>query len=215
MFASEPHPCTCMASLRFCYCLIVLVATSYAQPPARFTQSMYTFDVLEEQPIGTTVESVEVLSQFGFPLTGGTYSVSDQPNFAINSTIGVISTATVFDRDAVDAVTQYNILVYYTTADGLTTIQASVTVSIQDINDNPPVFTQPNFTVDVAEKTIPGTEFFNVTATDADQVFAERESIEQPDGTTVLGPIRYLVDNGRISYSITKGNGLGHFQINN
>ena len=193
----------------------MLVATSYAQPPARFTQSMYTFDVLEEQPIGTTVESVEVLSQFGFPLTGGAYSVSDQLNFAINSTTGVISTATVFDRDAVGAVTQYNILVYYTTEDGLTTIQASVTISIQDINDNPPVFTQPNFTVDVAEKTMPGTEFFNVTATDADQVFAERESIEQPDGTTVLGPIRYLVDNGRISYSITKGNELGHFQINN
>ena len=156
MFASEPHPCTCMASLRFCYCLIVLVATSYAQPPARFTQSMYTFDVLEEQPIGTTVESVEVLSQFRFPLTGGAYSMSDQLNFAINSTTGVISTATVFNRDQVGAVTQYNILVYYTTADGLTTIQASVTISIQDINDNPPVFTQPSFTVDVAEKTMPG-----------------------------------------------------------
>ena len=50
------------------------------------------------------------------------------------------------------------------------------------------------------------------------QVFAERESIELPDGgTTVLGPIRYLqlVDNRKISYSITEGNELGHFQINN
>ena len=63
---------------------------------------------------------------------------------------------------------------------GLTTIQASVTISIQDINDNPPVFTQPNFTVDVAEKIMPGSEFFNITATDADQVYAHRESIEQP-----------------------------------
>ena len=67
MFASKLHPCTWMASLRFSYYLIVLVATSYSQPSARFTQSMYTFDVLEEQLIGTTVDSVEVLSQFGFP----------------------------------------------------------------------------------------------------------------------------------------------------
>ena len=216
MFAGEPHPCTWMASLRFfCCCFILLFATSYAQPAARFTQSMYTFDVLEEQPIGTTVDSVEALSGFGFALTGGTYSVSEQPNFMINSTTGVISTATVFDRDVVGAVTQYNIIVYYTTDDGMDTVQASVTINIQDINNNPPIFTQPGFTVDLVEKTAPGTEFFNVTATDADQVFAERESIEQPDGTTVLGPIRYLVDNGRISYSIIEGNELGHFQINN
>ena len=176
---------------------------------------MYTFDVLEEQPVGATVDSVEALSGFGFALTGGTYSVSDQPNFMINSTTGVISTATVFDRDTVGAVTQYNIIVYYTTADGATTVQASVTINVQDVNDNPPIFTQSSFMVDLAEKTAPGTEFFNVTATDADQVFAERESIEQPDGTTVLGPIRYLVDNGRISYSIIEGNELGHFRINN
>ena len=104
MFAGEPHPCTWMASLRFfCCCFILLFATSYAQPAARFTQSMYTFDVLEEQPIGTTVDSVEALSGFGFALTGGTYSVSEQPNFMINSTTGVISTATVFDRDVVGA----------------------------------------------------------------------------------------------------------------
>ena len=176
---------------------------------------MYTFDVLEEQPVGAAVDSVEALSGFGFALTGGTYSVSDQPNFMINSTTGVISTATVFDRDTVGAVTQYNIIVYYTTADGVTTVQASVTINVQDVNDNPPIFTQSSFMVDLAEKTAPDTEFFNVTATDADQVFAERESIEQPDGTTVLGPIRYLVDNGRISYSIIEGNELGHFRINN
>ena len=65
----------------------------------------------------------------------------------------------------------------YTTADGLTTVTASVVITIQDINDYPPVFTQPSFKVDLEEKTVPGTEFFNVTATDADLVFTERDSI--------------------------------------
>ena len=214
MFAREPHPCTWMASLKLC-CVLVFCALSNAQQSARFSQSMYTFDVLEEQPIGTTVDSIEALSTFGMPLTGGTYSVSDQPNFMINSTTGVIGTSIVFDRDADGAVTQYSITVSYTTADGLTTITAAVTITVQDINDNPPVFTQPSFTVDLVEKTIPGTAFFNVTATDADQVFSERESIEQPDGTVVLGPIRYLVVNGRITYSIIEGNEMRHFRINN
>lgn len=177
---------------------------------------MYTFDVLEEQPIGTAVDSVQALSGFGLPLTdGGAYSVAEQPHFTINSTTGEIDTAIVFDRDAVGAVTQYNIIVNYTTADGTTTITTTVIISIQDINDNPPVFTQPRFMVNLTEKTTPGTAFFNVTATDADQVFSERDSIRQPDGTTVLGPIRYLVINGRITYSIIDGNDLGHFRINN
>ena len=176
---------------------------------------MYTFDVLEEQPIGTTVDTVEALSIFGLPLTGGTYSVSDQAEFTINAATGVINTATVFDRDAVDVVLQYSIMAQYTTADGLTTVTTSVVITIQDINDNPPVFTQPSFMVDLAEKTAPGTEFFNVTATDADLVFGVRDSIVQPDGTTILGPIRYLVVNGRITYSIIEGNELGRFRINN
>ena len=176
---------------------------------------MYTFDVLEEQPIGTAVDTVEALSIFGLPLTGGTYSVSDQAEFTINAATGVINTATVFDRDAVDVVLQYSIMAQYTTADGLTTVTTSVVITIQDINDNPPVFTQPSFMVDLAEKTAPGTEFFNVTATDADLVFGVRDSIVQPDGTTILGPIRYLVVNGRITYSIIEGNELGRFRINN
>ena len=216
MFATEPHPCTWMASLRICCCLFVIIsAVVNAQPSARFTQDMYTFDVLEGQPIGTTVDTVEAVSFVGLPLTGGTYSVSDQPDFTIDPATGVISTVVVFDRDPVGAVIQYPIMALYTTANGLTTVNASVIITIQDINDNPPVFTQPSFTVDLAEKTAPGTEFFNVTATDADQVFTERDSMMQPDGTTILGPIRYVVVNGRITYSIIEGNELEHFQINN
>ena len=213
MFATQPHPCTWMASLRVCCCLFVMIsAFANAQ---RFTQTMYTFDVLEGQPIGTTVNTVEAVSIFGLPLTGGTYSLSDQPDFTINQATGMIITAVVFDRDPEDALTQYSIMAHYTTEDGLTTVTASVIITIQDINDNPPVFTQPSFTVDLAEKTAPGTEFFNVTATDADLVFTQRDSIVQPDGTTILGPIRYLVVNGRITYSIIEGNELGYFWINN
>ena len=216
MFVAEPRPCTWMASLRFyCCCLLVLSAVSNAQPSARFTQSMYTFDVLEEQPIGTAVDRVEAVTLFGTPVIGGTYSISDQQDFTINATTGVISTATVFDRDAAGAVLQYSIMAQFTTADGLNTITASVVITIQDINDNPPVFTQPSFMVELVEKTAPGTEFFNVTATDADLLFTERDSMVQPDGTTILGPIRYLVINGRITYSIIEGNELGHFRINN
>jgi len=193
-----------------------LVTICNAQPPAQFDQTMYTFEVLEEQLVGTEVDEVQAISDSGLPVTDGTYSISNQPHFTINSSTGVIRTAAVFDRDVLGAVLQYSFTVQYTTSDGsFTTPNSTVIVNIQDVNDNPPMFTQPSFTAEVFEKTSPGTGFFNVTATDVDQVLSERDSIRQPDGTTVLGPIRYLVTNGRITYTIIDGNELGHFDINN
>lgn len=42
----------------------------------------------------------------------------------------------------------------------------SVNVTIEDINDNPPVFSDSNFTVTVAENLPVGTRFLNITALD-------------------------------------------------
>lgn len=44
----------------------------------------------------------------------------------------------------------------------------SVNVTIEDINDNPPVFSDSNFTVTVAENLPVGTRFLNITALDSD-----------------------------------------------
>jgi len=199
-----------------CCSFAALITISNAQPPAQLQQPRYTFEVLEEQLVGTEVDEVQALSSFGLPVTDGTYSISSQPHFTINSSTGVIRTAIVFDRDIPGVVLQYSFTVQYTTSDGsFTTPNSTVIVNIQDINDNPPMFSQLSFTAEVFEKTSPGTGFFNVTATDIDQVLSERDSIRQDDGTTILGPIRYLVTNGRITYSIIDGNELGHFSINN
>ena len=216
MFLTKPHPCTWKASLMLSCLVAALVTICNAQPPAQFDQTMYTFEVLEEQLVGTEVDAVQAISTFGLPVTDGTYSISNQSHFTIDSSTGVIRTAVVFDRDVLGAILQYTFTVQYTTSGGsFTTPNSTVIVNIQDVNDNPPMFTQLSFTAEVFEKTSPGTGFFNVTATDVDQVLSERDSIRQPDGTTVLGPIRYLVTNGRITYTIIDGNELGHFDINN
>ena len=59
----------------------------------------------------------------------------------------------------------------------------SVNVTIEDINDNPPVFSDSNFTVTVAENLPVGTRFLNVTASDSD-----------------------IGDNALLAWSIVRGN---------
>lgn len=46
---------------------------------------------------------------------------------------------------------------------------ASVVVVIQDVNDNDPVFSPPQYEVELAEDEPPGTPVVTVTATDADE----------------------------------------------
>lgn len=46
---------------------------------------------------------------------------------------------------------------------------ASVTVVIQDVNDNDPSFQPPQYEVELAEDEPPGTPVVTVTATDADE----------------------------------------------
>lgn len=46
---------------------------------------------------------------------------------------------------------------------------ASVVVVVQDVNDNDPVFTPPQYEVELAEDEPPGTPVVTVTASDADE----------------------------------------------
>ncbi len=45
----------------------------------------------------------------------------------------------------------------------------SVNLKILDVNDNPPVFSQPSYTVYIEENSPPGASLFSVSASDIDQ----------------------------------------------
>ena len=114
------------------------------------------------------------------------------------------------DRDAPGAQTNFRLEVTFSTTDNTSAATITVDISLLDINDNAPRFTQDVYEALVAENTAPGVPFFNVTALDQDQV--QRVQVIDEDAED-FGGFRYVVSNGRVVYSIIGGNELGHFAI--
>ena len=187
----------------------------------QFNSSAYNPTLPEEQPIGTYVVTIgaSYFDSFGIPRTDGVFNIStigDAQYFRIDTSTalfqsaGTITTVAVFDRDAPDVQTVFVFDVTYTTPVG-TSESTQVRVTLSDLNDNPPRFTERVFTTAVFEGTRGGTPFFNVTAVDPDLVVATQTIDEASED---FGELEYTVANGRIIYNITGGNELGHFSIN-
>ena len=187
----------------------------------QFNSSAYNPTLLEEQPVGTYVVTIgaSYFDSFGIPRTDGVFNIStigDAQYFRIDTSTalfqsaGTITTVAVFDRDAPDVQTVFVFDVTYTTPVG-TSESTQVRVTLSDLNDNPPRFTERVFTTAVFEGTRGGTPFFNVTAVDPDLVVATQTIDEASED---FGELEYTVANGRIIYNITGGNELGHFSIN-
>ena len=70
------------------------------------------------------------------------------------------------------------------------TAQTAITVNVADLNDNRPTFSTHVMTIEVKEGTAAGVEIGSVVAVDADSG-----------------------ENGRVSYSIIRGNVFGAFDI--
>ena len=187
----------------------------------QFNSTAYSPAVFEEQPVGTHVVTIGAfyIDSADILRTDGSFTAltgSDAQYFMIETsttlslTAGAIRTATIFDRDATGAQTEFVFSVAYETPSG-SSLSTQVRVTLDDVNDNPPRFTERVFTVALFEGTRGGTPFFNVTATDPDLLIIT-ETIDET--TEDFGEPEYTVDNGRIIYTITGGNELGHFVIN-
>ena len=187
----------------------------------QFNSSAYNPTLPEEQPVGTYVVTIGAVyfDSFGIPRTDGVFNIStigDAQYFRIDTSTalfqsaGTITSVAVFDRDAPDVQTVFVFDVTYTTPVG-TSESTQVRVTLSDLNDNPPRFTERVFTTAVFEGTRGGTPFFNVTAVDPDLVVATQTIDEASED---FGELEYTVANGRIIYNITGGNELGHFSIN-
>ncbi|KAM5171977.1 cadherin-related family member 2 [Mantella aurantiaca] len=113
-------------------------------------------------------------------------------NFTINSITGVITTLTPLDREEIDITLNGRIVLTVELYDlGVPSLssEVNVTINVEDLNDNAPIFTQSEYIFSVNEST-EGVCVGNVKATDADQ--------------TEL--------NNRISFRISQG-GSGNFII--
>ncbi|KAL2077692.1 hypothetical protein ACEWY4_027196 [Coilia grayii] len=121
------------------------------------SQVRQEFQVLEEQPIGTYVGTIETKPSF-------TYRFSENHKlFAINGTTGVIYTSSVIDRE----VLQSNII-NVVVLSSQPTYPTEVRIVVLDINDNSPVFPDPSIVVSFKEDASSGRQVILDTATDAD-----------------------------------------------
>ncbi|MBN3308520.1 FAT4 protein, partial [Amia calva] len=80
--------------------------------------------------------------------------------------------------------------------------QITIPVSLSDVNDNPPVFSQPSYTVEIAENNAPGSHIATVSASDPDVgrnsqlSFSILESRVQ--GTSVSSYVYINAENGNV-----------------
>ncbi|VDL60847.1 unnamed protein product [Hymenolepis diminuta] len=176
----------------------VLVLDVNDNPP-EFTQELYTFQIAENLPRGTRVGQV---TAFDLDDQGHvSYYLSDDHDalvFQIDRSSGELSTRRPLDREDQSNYT-FKVLVRDQSVPGggteknSFTATASVTVVLEDENDNSPVFVLPNNTANtlsVAVSQTLGHKLADIIATDADEG-----------------------DNGRVTYKIKAGNSLNLFSI--
>ncbi|KAH0616155.1 hypothetical protein JD844_027065 [Phrynosoma platyrhinos] len=149
-----------------------------------FEKAFYSAEIPENIQIHSPVVHVQANSPEGLKVC---YSITDGDpfnQFTINFNTGVINTFALLDFESHPA---YKLRIRAT--DSLTGAHAEVFVDIivEDINDNPPLFTEQFYTATLSEAAIIGTSVTRVQATDADS------------GT-----------NGGISYHIVENNSKSH-----
>ncbi|KPP63536.1 protocadherin Fat 3-like [Scleropages formosus] len=141
---------------------IVHVLVKRPQPvEVKFEKAMYEIKLSEISPPGTIVEAVKI-----FPEPDDAEYVlsptADAVYFNMNTLTGVIATARqftgvnqeVFELEVVEVDSK---------------LRANVRVTIEDANNNTPMFTQPSYEVFVNESIAIGTNILTVSAVDGDR----------------------------------------------
>lgn len=121
------------------------------------SQVRHEFHILEEQPVGTYVGTVD-------PKPGFTYRFGESHKlFTINGTNGVIRTSSVIDRETLSS-DIINVVVLSSQP----TYPTEVRIVVLDVNDNAPAFPDATIAVSFREDTVGGRQVILDTATDAD-----------------------------------------------
>ncbi|XP_068596746.1 protocadherin Fat 4 [Brachionichthys hirsutus] len=139
-----------------CFHLILLTVWTLSRDSAS-SQVRQQFQVLEEQPLGTYVGTIDTKPGF-------TYRFSESHKlFAINGTTGVIYASSVIDREVLlsDVI---NVVVLSSQP----TYPTEVRIVVLDMNDNSPVFPDASIIVSFKEDASSGRQVILDTATDSD-----------------------------------------------
>nr|XP_006812462.1 PREDICTED: protocadherin Fat 4-like [Saccoglossus kowalevskii] len=156
--------------------LLNVIITSIANSGAIFTKSLYTANVYENSPIGTSMiritasyptnHNADIEYYITSIMSGNKRSGRD---FVVDKQTGEITVGNELDREAGN--TLYNIVAYAVdmTASTPQTRSTQIHVSLLDENDNPPRFDLTSYSVNILEDVNTNTVVTTVTATDADE----------------------------------------------
>ena len=170
-------------------CVLVTVLDVNDNEPV-FSNALYVSSVPENLPVGELVLTVEATdtdiglnSEIAFEIMG------EEPDFYINSSSGAVSTNRTFDRELQDT---YNFTVIaFDLGSPKLNSTAEVVVTILDVNDSPPVFSEERYNSSIEENLPPSTFVLQVNTSDSD-----------------------LGENAAVSYSIVPGDFSDYFAIN-
>uniref|UniRef100_A0A8D2JBT4 FAT atypical cadherin 4 n=1 Tax=Varanus komodoensis TaxID=61221 RepID=A0A8D2JBT4_VARKO len=141
-----------------------------------FTQPKYITILKEGEPIGTNVISIEAASPRGNEALVEYFIVSVRCEdkmfgrlFTIGRHTGVIQTAAVLDREQGARLYLVDVYAIEKSAALPRTQRAEVEITLQDVNDNPPVFPTDMLDLTVEENIGDGSKIMQLTAMDADE----------------------------------------------
>ncbi|XP_034974272.1 cadherin-11 [Zootoca vivipara] len=163
--------------------------------PPEFLHENYHANVPERSNVGTSVIQVTA-SDADDPTYGNSaklvYSILEgQPYFSVEAQTGIIRTALPnMDREAKE---EYHVVIQAKDMGGHMgglSGTTKVTITLTDVNDNPPKFPQSVYQMSISEAAIPGEEAGRVKAKDPD-----------------------IGENGLVTYNIIDGDGIEMFEI--
>ncbi|XP_012862492.1 protocadherin Fat 4 [Echinops telfairi] len=141
-----------------------------------FTQPKYITILKEGEPIGTNVISIEAASPRGSEAPVEYYIVSVRCEektvgrlFTIGRLTGIIQTAAILDREQGACLYLVDVYAIEKSTAFPRTQRAEVEITLQDINDNPPVFPTDMLDLTIEENIGDGSQIMQLTALDADE----------------------------------------------
>lgn len=149
-------------------CAVIVTVIGANNNAPEFSQSFYSFDVVEGTAVGTVIGTVTASDRDTGPNAIISYSItgSHQDVFSVDSMSGNLKVAKLLDREAVE------IFILNVSAsdsgDPSMTAHVEVYVNVLDRNDNAPQFKPSLYSVSVSEGTVAHSSIETVSATDKD-----------------------------------------------
>ena len=166
-----------------------------------FSQAEYNGSVVENAPAGTTTGIVIVATDADvFGATNITYEIAGgNPYFFISAIDGIITTLLPLDAEMTSS-HEFSVIAHDNDSPSLSS-SVEVRITVQDLNDNPPIFDRGSYVSSVPENSPPNSNVLQVFANDTDispsnsEITYQIEMDSQESGIGSGGPITPLTDN--------------------